>query len=164
MDQRTLTIALETYYLDHNAYPAWTAASTLNLFSGIKGIPGILKKLPTFAQQDGSALATLTTPIAYINTIFTDPFAPDDKMTFCYWTPDPDATQLATHDGVTTHGFGIGYILWSPGPDGVYDLTLDNIAQAYTPQTIVPNAYLLDRTYDPSNGTPSRGDVYRFKQ
>lgn len=163
-DQRTLTIGLETYYLDHNAYPAWTAASTRNLFSGIKGKPGILKRLPTFLQQGDSVGATLTTPIAYITSYFTDPFAPDDKMTFCYWTPDPDAAPLATRDGVTTHGFGIGYILWSPGPDGAYDLTLDNIAKAYAPAETVPNSYLIDRTYDPSNGTESRGDVYRVKQ
>lgn len=151
-DQRTMTIALETYYLDHNNYPAWSLDRTQNFNGGLKDRKGILSHQPTFRMANGSALCTLTTPIAYLTSIFCDTFCPIKGGSLCYWN-NATATTTAT-----------GFILWSPGPDGVYDLSIDNIPKAYDPKTTVPSNLLIELTYDPSNGTQSRGDIWRAKQ
>lgn len=163
-DQRTLTIALETYYLDNNEYPAWTRNAAHNELGGLKDKKGLLRNLPTFTRYEGPALATLTTPISYISSYFSDPFAPVKGASFCYWTPGRDShPDPARNDNQTSLG-GTGYIVWSAGPDHIYDLTLENIARLYDPRQMVPSPGLVDRTYDPSNGTASAGDVYRYKQ
>ena len=58
-------------------------------------------------------------------------------------------------------GGAIGWIIWSPGPDGIYDI--DPFAD-YDPRLTELPLSLLNKTYDPTNGTRSRGDVYRLKQ
>lgn len=153
-DQRTLTIALETHAMDHNAYLPSSLERAQNAFgSGLRDEKNVLQKIPTFRVSPGGQFATLTTPFAYVSSYFTDPFSPVKGATFAYWNPA---------DLPTTHG--TGYILWSPGPDGDYDITIDNVARVYTPHLMVPNAEMIALTYDPSNGTESNGDVYRYKQ
>lgn len=56
-----------------------------------------------------------------------------------------------------------GYIIWTCGPDEHYDLTGENIARAYSPALHEPSPGLIQRTYDPSNGALSGGDIYRAK-
>lgn len=151
-DQRSITIAIETYFLDHNNYPAWSLGRSQNAFGGLHDQKNALVKIPTFTMRNGTNLATLTTPVAYLSSYFTDPHAPNTEATFAYWTD-------ATRDTTATR-----YIIWSPGPDGVYDLTIDNIDKAYQPKSIEPSAFLIEHRYDPSNGSLSGGDVWRVKQ
>lgn len=153
-DQRTLTIALETYYLDHNVYPTASLERAQNAFgSSLRDKKNALRKIPTFRVSPDGKFATLTTPVSYVSSYFADPFTPVKGATFAYWNPA---------DLPTTHG--TGYILWSPGPDGDYDVTIDNVARIYDPTRAVPNPEMVGLTYDPSNGAKSNGDIYRYKQ
>jgi hypothetical protein len=159
-DMRTITIALETYFLDHQAYPAWSAAPARNAFGDLARRDATLAALPTFALAHGTPLQTLTTPTAYVTSYFDDPFAPVRGATFCYWHAAGSAASSTTSATAAIPG----YILWSPGPDNKYDLMLDNIAAANDPASRTPSDLLVGLTYDPSNGVKSGGDVYRYKQ
>lgn len=92
----------------------------------------------------------MTTPIAYLEKYDSDPFSPVKNAPFCYW-----------NNGIKSLS---GFIVWSPGPDQIYDITIENVAKIYTPHNVVPTEKLINLTYDPSNGMKSRGDVYSFKQ
>lgn len=151
-DLRTVTLALDTFSQTHKTYPAWSLDRTRNANAGLPDPNNELAEIPTFATLSETRL-TLTTPVAYLSSYFSDPFTNVKGAPFAYWT---DATT-ATH--------ATGYIVWSSGPDYVYDLTIDNIAQAYDSRSPhLPSAYLLERTYDPSNGASSEGDIWRIKQ
>jgi hypothetical protein len=129
--------------------------------------------MPTFRIKTDSAdkLMTLTTPISYITSFFTDPFADTKGAAFAY-SPTP-------------LGYGTGWILWSYGPDvdenayqnATYpiggDIKVDAPIAGWTVQVAetyynaggtVPSGDLLLLTYDPTNGTTSNGDVWRVKQ
>jgi type II secretory pathway pseudopilin PulG len=93
-------------------------------------------------------LTCLTTPISYLTQLMDDPFAPAKGTIYSYWI---DPTRK-------------GWILWSAGPDKRYDLTTQNIGELYNPAVAVPSAGLIEKTFDPTNGTVSPGDVYRYKQ
>ena len=151
-DERTISLSLETYYIDHNNYPAWSLRNDENAFGGIPDKKGKLARIPTFLSPHHAKPITLTTPIAYLSIYYADPFAPIKGATFAYWTPEKD--------------HGIGYILWSPGPDETYGLTIENVAGAYDASTsaTIPSEMLIGLTYDPSNGTVSGGDVWRVKE
>ena len=146
-DMRTMSLALETYYIDQNVYPAWTAEPGRKIYGSCSPSdqPGFRVK-----SSPSDPLMTLTTPIAYISQFYKDPLAPSAGATFSYWTPPQES--------------GIGYILWSPGPDGRYDLNLNNVPNLYVPKSGVPSPGLVDLTYDPSNGTKSAGDIWRIKE
>lgn len=83
----------------------------------------------------------------------TDPFIHEKHLPYAYYS-------TSASDGATTVS---GYIVWSCGPDQKYDLNADNIAQAYNPAGPVPSSFLIARTYDPSNGAASAGDIVRYK-
>lgn len=176
-DMRTMAIAAETFMMDHNGYPDATADKKLGTNRGVYDPKGLLDKLPTpmiiavdppnenerwtfrpRCMEKSKLLGydshpvSLTTPLAYLDHYFTDPFAPVPGATYAYCPTES-----------FRGGKGIGYIFWSSGPDGVYDLTIDNIAQAYNPTDWVPSDFLIERTYDPSNGAKSGGDVYWYK-
>lgn len=100
----------------------------------------------TYPVSSGNAavdLRAITTPISYIMRPFPDPFAPTRNTTYRYYTPDPKE----------------GWILWSPGPDGIYDL----LGSEYDPLGTVPSESMIGKTYDPTNGAVSRGDIWRVK-
>jgi len=146
-DLRTLQTALEAYFSDHNSYPISTDRADENIF--IIEDPAqkaVYNQLPTFMIYR-PGLATLTTPVSYITTYFDDPFGPEKHKPFCYWAPKEG-----------------GWIMWSAGPDGHYDLNIDNIARVYDPKKPKTNGYLINLTYDPTNGSKSGGDIYRMKQ
>ncbi len=93
---------------------------------------------------------SLTTPFSYIMSYDVDVFAPIRGATFNYWS--------------TPSYKGDGFIIWSPGPDKDYDLTLENVEIYYDPRYEVPSPGLIERQYDPTNGARSGGDVFRTKQ
>lgn len=142
-DQRTIEIALETYYLDRGSYPA-PAFDPQEKAHWRSDLP-----LPSFPRHRSGGPATLTTPISYISSHFTDPFSYlKEDRTFAYYAE------------------GAAWILVSPGPDCRFDMTTDDMKRAVRSVSITTNtlAVLVDFTYDPSNGTDSRGDVWRIKQ
>lgn len=146
-DLRSVATAIENYYVDRSTFPAWSARQDANIFSKegreAKFADGLL---PTFALLNPAGpQQTLTTPIAYLISYPSDPFAPAAGIPFCYWTDKS------------------GWIMWSAGPDRKYDLTIDNIGLVYHAEDKVPSDLLIMKTYDPSNGPGSPGDIYRTK-
>ncbi|MEI7635075.1 MAG: prepilin-type N-terminal cleavage/methylation domain-containing protein [bacterium] len=180
-DMRSVSIGLESYYVDNNQYPA--SARTGRLISSIGNVNSYilplntqLAAIPSFAAQNtattGNKMGTLTTPVSYMSSYAPDPFMDTKAATFAYF---------ADLSG--------GYIMWSPGPDAdqasytqlgaptgtpkVEDTSL----KVYTNSVAQPGTTLLSGynqgytpassggyTYDPTNGTVSAGDVWRVKQ
>jgi len=139
-DMRSLATAIEAYFVDNNAYPAFT----LNPKESIFPLQSGGKPVPTFrASPDPKKSLTLTTPIAYIARYPPDPFGQGKEQTYGYFSIEPP-----------------GWILFSPGPDGAYD----GVWEVYDPLVPQPSAPLLAKAYDPTNGTVSGGDVFRCKQ
>lgn len=177
-DQRSLATALESYYIDNNSYPAQDSSDEQGAsgfgVNAINGASSQLLSMPTFRRKrnEGDRLHTLTTPVAYISSIFADPFAKTNGASFSYSRPSPLL-------GSETEG--AGWIVWSYGPDvdetngnsftpsgdiGINDTALPPyvLETFYNPRLNTPLPTLVDVTYDPTNGTTSQGDVWRAKQ
>jgi prepilin-type N-terminal cleavage/methylation domain-containing protein len=194
-DLRALATGLESYRVDQNKYPEGTDNPN-NYDARIADLLGdrargyyTLRTRTGTAQTAGRDFHTLTTPIAYVATFFTDPFASQASgiLTYCY-RPEKER--------------GNGYILTSFGPDTdlfedaggklgagtlnaanplsaasdsgsparlgdinerafVAFLEGDPAAQAAVAAFGGLQAALLDLSYDPTNGTVSDGDILR---
>ena len=142
-DQRSMAVAVESYFVDNNTYPVSTSELDANAPWGIKSAPGV----PTLSRYSGRGGAmTLTTPIAYMTSHFKDTFA-ETGATFGYYTTVGDKGTN-------------GWIVWSPGPNEKYDLDW----KVYDPNQKDPLLGLAPFAYDPTNGTVSSGDIFRIKQ
>lgn len=146
-DLRTLTVGLETYAMDHNAFP---------------GASGFFEPVPS------QRLESLTTPISYLTTIPRDPFMrrlgnsyEDSVRAFDANEPlDVYLYNLATNQ------FGPGAIenkinkmswsLASGGPDRIIEFPYYAFADTF----IKSGSHIL-YVYDPSNGTVSKGEIFR---
>jgi type II secretion system protein G len=192
-DQRTMSNALEAYYVDNNSYPAQAISTgatggTNGLTCGVNQLSNAsayAKNMPTFAVKTSylDPRMTLTTPVAYITSFSADPFADSKGVTWSFGVPAE----------------GIGWLVWSYGPDtdegtafvkptqgptyttkqgftawkdyggdlALMQQTADKMiyveTQYYNPNQTVPSPLLVLATYDPSNGTTSNGDVWRKK-
>lgn len=167
-DMRTVATAIESYFVDYNRYPIFSLQpQPFSLPGAINGpnAPNCLR-----------SSASLTTPIAYITSIFTDPFGPvlpDDDFTFGGSATIADGYYYNTKDWFDCRGFGwrifpgtrdpsvndatpAQWVLQSKGPD----LYFSN-----TSRTGIPGADEIDRPYpweyDPTNGTISAGNIVR---
>lgn len=128
-DFNMLRTGIETYYIDHNAYPPWTVDG--------KGVQGLHPLELRYIR--------MTTPIAYISTIPTDPFTSfmneSDWQTYGY-TYDY-VTDEVTGEGRT---YGHRWQINSWGPDQINSWM---------------NRY-PDDFYHISNGIVSHGDLGIF--
>jgi hypothetical protein len=79
----------------------------------------------------------LTTPVAYITRIPEDPFSPESGGKICYYLKGND------------------YLLYAAGPDRVIDIDPE---ADFDPQD---RYKMIDKIYDPTNGTVSKGDIIR---
>ncbi|MBX7243921.1 MAG: hypothetical protein K1X53_00380, partial [Candidatus Sumerlaeaceae bacterium] len=133
---------IESYFVDHNAYPPMCPlkdfAKDAEVLERIGG-----GSLSTMFAGDGR-LEGLTTPVSYITSLFMDPFSPNVSLPFAYYCDEN------------------GWICFSPGPDGQYDLA--EPGKYYTSKIDQPSTGIMLLSYDPSNGTISGGDVWRVKQ
>lgn len=147
-DLRSISTALEAYYVDDNRYPLSFSDISRNLFARF-GADSPMSSQPTFGLLS-SGYANLTSPVPFMDRVPYDPFAPARlrHAPFCYYT-DPA---------------GKGWILWSAGPDMKYDLTSRNIGGIYNPANpnMVSDPALLSLTFDPTNGSTSHGDIWRI--
>ena len=183
-DQRSSSIALESFHIDHNWYPpdgfwlmdawgqfpgamAWVDNNCLPWFTPMTidqlfaFIHSGSAKAPNFWRFDNCLF--LTTPIAYMTSIPKDPFLEKDTWwvgsmvylnMYDRWkyslTKDPNA-QPVTLDG-KSNGYspidGKSTFRWS-----LSSLGPDNRADG---STLPP--YLQ---YDPTNGTISKGNIFR---
>jgi prepilin-type N-terminal cleavage/methylation domain-containing protein len=108
-DLRSVATGIESYYVDMSTYPQQDSSvesSTAPYVGyGINDLPGVAgaRSNPTFRRKIDSndQLRTLTTPIAYLTSYPNDPFANTNGFKFNY----------------STARGGIGWILWSFGPD-----------------------------------------------
>lgn len=142
-DQRTVHTALESYFVDYGVYPAERPLSDLtDRHDKLKEANGW--KLATIEQGRGESFPGITTPTAYILSLFSDPYAPDGDLSFAY-----------SNDLIG------GWILFSPGPDRDYDID-PKIDYGSRSDQLTPT--LVHKTYDPTNGMVSGGDIWRVKE
>jgi len=150
-DLRSIATALEAYMLHTKQYPAWTLdpkrqVSFLHKGSGI----------PTFLADKPGSMMPSSTFRELSNGLPIDPFGgsargADGKRlysSYAYWVVEDK-----------------GWVLWSPGPDEVFDLDFEAVKMVYDPNRTNPTLELIvGYTYDPTNGTISAGDIWRVLQ
>ena len=145
-DLRTKATAIEAYHIDHGVFPAYTFDRSQGPYAGhAPEFERTHGRIPTFLEPGDMSLQTLAGPEPYITSYFHDPFLRRDV---------PEATYAYWHDGG-------GWIVWSPGPDRRYAIT--DPAEVYNSAEPHPPGALLLRTYDPTNGANSPGDIWRIK-
>lgn len=138
-DARTIATAVESYRVDTNHYPL------------TQETPADFPASP-FTDIGGGYFAyagRLTTPISYITSVPADPFNMRTPNGFGwnlyeFWSEPSVGFDII--DFTNAAGNAAMYVVWSWGPD------LD--ANGF--------ALDLDTIYDPTNGTISDGNVYRF--
>lgn len=171
-DMRTMTTGIESYFVDFNVYPA------CHRF-GIS-----LRDSPS----EPLVLERLSTPISYLTSVtFNDPFIfktriqnsdsqgmatnPDvvnidpafdtvaKASTLIYQSFSPYGRWQTTMDGFNgAFEFkGTAYILHSVGPDGNYY----NLGGVLANDDISQLPFTMALMYDPTNGTISRGSIWR---
>ena len=145
-DFANMAVALESYYVDHQDYPP---------------------------PQEGAffrEMAPLTTPFAYMGQIPLDPFKPYD---ICPSDIDRDGRCLSPTSTQINDGGGYNLIrfnqpasiladryywgLQSLGPDRDYEVSYYN-----PPWNAAWRNIIIEKTFDPSNGLRSSGEIFRF--
>ena len=180
-DMRSCSIALESFSIDHNFYPPdgfWLMNDWGQVIGAMPWVD--THCTPWFTPQTAWDLIRggklnlwrfdnhlfLTTPVAYLNSIPKDPFVEKDTWwagSFLYgnmydrW--QYDLTKNGNAQPYTLDGVSEGYtpidgkrtFRWS-----LESLGPDNIANGHAKPELP--GYLQ---YDPSNGTISKGDIFR---
>lgn len=160
-DLRNIATALESYYVDHNAYPPHN--DEWWLYIGHSGITGEGRGDEWFQPME-----FLTTPISYITTLSADPFAhapqdPSFNYPYRYIVP----RQPYPIDGQSQIYYDIRpyvgeWMVWSQGPDIFSYIAQELLAIRWGGATAQSfNESFIDRIYDPTNGVQSSGDIYR---
>jgi type II secretion system protein G len=131
-DMQSMATAIETYAVDHNDYPYD--------YYGIKG-------------TDWDTWRHVTTPIAYMTSYSYDIFykEPTPYDYGCYKNR-PTPAQIWGYQAA-----GVRYIFLSIGPDRIHDYDWSTSGET----GFNLRYQILNWTYDPTNGTVSRGDIMR---
>lgn len=172
-DMRTLATGLESYFVDNNGYP-WQNTSSRALNPPSQGIaPGF-----------GPTLERLTTPVSYLSGgVFTDPFV----AAFTYQGADLESVQpVASYQPIDRQSFEsywyqarqrnasvwgdppeerpTWWLLSSAGPDRHQHNagTFFNSGGVSSSMSDAALARTLKMIYDPTNGTISRGSLWRI--
>lgn len=138
---RTLETGLETFIVDMDEFPAH-ASGAEGMNASLGGDSAAFAQ-PTFAMRMKPSQRALTTPIAYLQALPIDPFAPTGGAMYCYFRSEDKK----------------GGIIFGAGPDRDYDL---NPAQILSTADEDITKVLATETYDMTNGTISSGDVWRM--
>lgn len=127
-DMRSLSTALDSYFIDNRAYPQPLPGSPVRVSAG-----------------------SITTPIAYVS-----------GSSVCM---DPFILQPPDHPYVYAP-VGDGYVIVSAGPDRKYQIDPGTDYDPACRGDLSSPACekLLLKTYDPTNGIASRGDIWRVRQ
>ncbi len=173
-DMRSMATALESYSVDHNAYPRCNAFGTaLGDWN--------------FPQTSEKVLERLSTPVAYISSVnFRDPFnykgryssataagmktatltaltgsdAAAKQNTLIYQAWNSEQRPTLPPDSFTNSSLDLtarAWLLHSTGPDGAYYNLGGVLANDGTDKV----GDCIDMIYDPTNGTVSRGSIWR---
>ena len=150
-DMRTLLTALESYHVDHNNYPYRQNPSPFKLIAPL---------LSTRIEE----LSVLTTPIGYITGLPRDIFdrAVESRLNAIDYY-DEDQTEWFTNSGQPFFAPKIkpGWLMISVGPDGYLGVLPGGGPGGYPPQGLAKLTF--KKVYDPTNGTISRGNIFRFQ-
>lgn len=155
-DMRSLATAIESYHVDHNDYP-------------VRRFPNanIRPEVP-HANARIRDLRVLTTPVAYISSLFPDVFEtrlrPPNNL-IDYWDPVQSSwfinrfLPVGNPRRVTPEK--ISYLIVSVGPDGfLHPLQPALYGWPHPPDPGLTLNGLVRRVYDPTNGTNSVGNIY----
>jgi type II secretion system protein G len=150
-DMRTLATALESYRVDHNNYPRRQLVPIGGAFSPLGDV--------TKRAED---LSRLTSPIAHITKVPFDIFeyrVPNPNNTFEYWNHNVfiNPTNPSLPRDPAVRGPIPNWLLFSCGPNSDLGTSAIRANLPYTPE----NAFGYLHDYDPTNGTISRGNIYR---
>ena len=151
-DMRTLVLGLESYMIDCNTYP-------------VRYADGMV--LPALGNQ-AAQMGCITSPIAYLSSLPPDIFAkgyqfPNNAID--YWDSRQVRQFVVTRWGRPLYNWAeevpdLGWLLVSTGPDGVIGAPtrhyLDYPDQGEGHGT-------LFNIYDPTNGTITFGNIFRFQ-
>jgi prepilin-type N-terminal cleavage/methylation domain-containing protein len=169
-DKRVVATGLEAYHVDNNHYPRSNTSSRAIARPSLLGSPG---HKPT--------LERLTSPIAYISSgaFLADPFRgmktwqgatldtevdigtypPEDKASFeSYWYTARNFQNSAIWDDADEPPKW--WILESAGPD-LHHHNLGTALNALPIGNAAELAFIMKVIYDPTNGTVSRGSIWR---
>lgn len=139
-DQRSLATGLETYFVDYQRYPDVVPMSAYFPMAGYGSRPALRRR--DGGEVTAMAPSQLTSPVAYLTSHFSDPYAPYRGLPFSYYgTPN-------------------GFIIISPGPDRQYEI---NPVADYDTSVPQLSLTLILHQYDSTNGAESGGDVFRVK-
>jgi hypothetical protein len=141
-DQRSVASAIEAYFVAYDAYPP---ASPL---------VRLAKQPRKLREAGGIALGAVPADLLTSGGIGSDSSFMSRPMPMDIYAP-----ELLPYAYYETSG--VAWILFSPGPDRKYDIIP---AQDYDPHISQPSSALLLKSYDPTNGCLSRGDVFRVRQ
>lgn len=178
-DHRAYATALESYYVDNNAYPPCNSfgVPTNNTAPGIGG------------SQDWTVLERLSTPIAYMTSgILPDPFLSKLRTGSVYTgsgsqpglggTYDANPTGNPIYKSYQYHSTSANdrafvdngqkaqaWTIGSAGPDLIYlnmgGILANNSEHQDGRSAAQKQAYVTNLAYDPTNGTISFGEVFR---
>jgi len=169
-DMRAQATAIESYAVDWNTLPRDSDSDLDREYTANYG-------------DKANGATQLTTPIAYITSVLKDPFTPPGAKDVTGGTADgyrigsgtwsygsngstnttPPDHQDA-HATMQARGAAMAYVTLSPGPDKTrarmaYKCFPWKPTGASDEMPNQPNYYV---DYDPTNGTISGGDIYRF--
>ena len=156
-DMRSVATALEAYFVDSNQY-------ALFAYPGMDpvAVPPVGGGPAAYLYPWSERMIPLTTPIAYISTPPFDPFkhntsyntATSDDEVYIYCRGD-------THVGWPNYGHKDLWMLQSSGPDrNVESMSYWTLEEIYA-NASNPGVEWAG-VYDPTNGTSSGGDIYRY--
>ncbi|MCX7044674.1 MAG: hypothetical protein NTX50_04185 [Candidatus Sumerlaeota bacterium] len=194
-----MAAGLEAYYTDNKSYPAWVCGGNgvcsnnwivsqgLGSANSFSGTGTGAAKSHTFRIWAGdprtdpnSQFRTLTTPIAYLNSYFMDPFASTRGASYSYYAqrngwilysfgPDTDENDqfagdidpYVEADLLPSYHSRFGATVYDSHIKQPTLLLIAMDGKTMTGLNFGPDAYAF--TYDSTNGTASEGDLYRCK-
>ncbi|MBN1516732.1 hypothetical protein JXA32_09210 [Candidatus Sumerlaeota bacterium] len=141
LDMRETAIIIERYFSVNKKMPGFGfGPDSVNKQGDLPSFLLIdLNSLQYIGNIDGRTNGLLE------NRLFRDPFAAKG-CTFCYYN------------------FGKKWMLWSPGPDGDYDIDLKIAKETNEMSDMERYIHLSSFMYDSTNGSYSKGDIIRLSQ
>lgn len=171
-DMRSMQTAIELYRVDNNKVPIrngdWQSETPT---PPLPYPPGDTKLKDMSVPDAKTGLHTITTPISYMTNIPLDVFntpvkglmhtVPGTSDMLDYWDPVQVLAWLKTSvtPGVARGLSQRGYTLLSVGPDQHVGI---NAANPTYPEQPISLRLTYRWFYDPTNGTTSAGNIYRF--
>ncbi|MCX7019962.1 MAG: type II secretion system protein GspG [Candidatus Sumerlaeota bacterium] len=154
-DMRSLTTALESYMVDQNQYP-------------YKALNYPIRNINTDAPWN-IRLIPITTPVSYMSSLPRDPFrhqvagtsAPGYSDNPIYTTFIYQRSDLRVSGAIVLPEGRSAYLINSAGPDNnVASDSYWSISELEAFERM--NIRTSPQRYDPTNGTLSPGDIYRY--